>query len=241
MYAKEKFQLYSIQKGTGTPMVLLHGNGESSAYFSHQIDYFSRNYRVAAVDTRGHGKSPRGEGVFTLNRFVEDLKQFLDENGFRKIILLGFSDGGNIALLFALKYPEYLEKLILNGANLSPSGVRLSIQAPIVLGYALVSVVAFFDKKLIRKKEMLGLMVKEPHIRPEALRKLAVPTFVIAGTRDMIREKHTRRIQENIPGSRLCLLEGSHFIANENPEAFNRAVEMFLEGKTDPAEERRKK
>ncbi len=241
MYAKEKFQLYSIQKGTGTPMVLLHGNGESSAYFSHQIDYFSRNYRVAAVDTRGHGKSPRGEGVFTLNRFVEDLKQFLDENGFRKIILLGFSDGGNIALLFALKYPEYLEKLILNGANLSPSGVRLSIQAPIVLGYALVSVVAFFDKKLIRKKEMLGLMVKEPHIRPEALRKLAVPTLVIAGTRDMIREKHTRRIQENIPGSRLCLLEGSHFIANENPEAFNRAVEMFLEGKTDPAEERRKK
>lgn len=241
MYAKEKFQLYSIQKGTGTPMVLLHGNGESSAYFSHQIDYFSRNYRVAAVDTRGHGKSPRGEGVFTLNRFVEDLKQFLDENGFRKIILLGFSDGGNIALLFALKYPEYLEKLILNGANLSPSGVRLSIQAPIVLGYALVSVVAFFDKKLIRKKEMLGLMVKEPHIRPEALRKLAVPTLVIAGTRDMIREKHTRKIQENIPGSRLCLLEGSHFIANENPEAFNRAVEMFLEGKTDPAEERRKK
>ncbi len=241
MYAKEKFQLYSIQKGTGTPMVLLHGNGESSAYFSHQIDYFSRNYRVAAVDTRGHGKSPRGEGVFTLNRFVEDLKQFLDENGFRKIILLGFSDGGNIALLFALKYPEYLEKLILNGANLSPSGVRLSIQAPIVLGYALVSVVAFFDKKLIRKKEMLGLMVKEPHIRPEALRKLAVPTLVIAGTRDMIREKHTRRIQENIPGSRLCLLEGSHFIANENPEAFNRAVEMFLEGKPDPAEERRKK
>ena len=241
MYAKEKFQLYSIQKGTGTPMVLLHGNGESSAYFSHQIDYFSRNYRVAAVDTRGHGKSPRGEGVFTLNRFVEDLKQFLDENGFRKIILLGFSDGGNIALLFALKYPEYLEKLILNGANLSPSGVRLSIQAPIVLGYALVSVVAFFDKKLIRKKEMLGLMVKEPHIRPEALRKLAVPTLVIAGTRDMIREKHTRKIQETIPGSRLCLLEGSHFIANENPEAFNRAVEMFLEGKTDPAEERRKK
>ena len=172
---------------------------------------------------------------------MEDLKQFLDENGFRKIILLGFSDGGNIALLFALKYPEYLEKLILNGANLSPSGVRLSIQAPIVLGYALVSVVAFFDKKLIRKKEMLGLMVKEPHIRPEALRKLAVPTLVIAGTRDMIREKHTRKIQENIPGSRLCLLEGSHFIANENPEAFNRAVEMFLEGKTDPAEERRKK
>ena len=236
-------QLHYTESGTGTPLILLHGNGEDGSYFMRQTEYFSEKYRVIALDTRGHGKSPRGSEKipFTIRQFAEDLHDFMDERKIARAHILGFSDGGNIALVFALKYPEYLEKLILNGANLSPSGVRLSIQAPIVLGYALVSVVAFFDKKLIRKKEMLGLMVKEPHIRPEALRKLAVPTLVIAGTRDMIREKHTRRIQENIPGSRLCLLEGSHFIANENPEAFNRAVEMFLEGKTDPAEERRKK
>lgn len=63
---------------------------------------------------------PRGQGAFTLERFAEDLKEFLDRRGLRRIILLGFSDGGNIALIFALKYPGYVDRLILNGANLNP-------------------------------------------------------------------------------------------------------------------------
>ena len=73
-----EFQLYYTEQGQGTPFVLLHGNGESSDYFSHQIEHFSKTYRVIAVDTRGHGKSPRGDAPFTLAQFVEDLKQLLD-------------------------------------------------------------------------------------------------------------------------------------------------------------------
>ena len=53
-------QLHYREKGSGLPLILLHGNGENGNYFEHQIAYFSRNYRVIAVDTRGHGKSPRG-------------------------------------------------------------------------------------------------------------------------------------------------------------------------------------
>ncbi len=48
-----EFQLYYTEQGQGTPFVLLHGNGESSDYFSHQIEHFSKTYRVIAVDTRG--------------------------------------------------------------------------------------------------------------------------------------------------------------------------------------------
>ena len=79
---------------------------------------------MIAVDTRGHGRSPRGRGTFTLERFADDLKGFLDRRGLRRIILLGFSDGGNIALIFALKYPGYVDRLILNGANLNPFGMK---------------------------------------------------------------------------------------------------------------------
>mgnify|MGYP002264834782 CR=1 FL=1 len=49
---------FYIEKGRGFPLILLHGNGESCEYFSRQISYFKENYRVIAVDTRGHGKSP---------------------------------------------------------------------------------------------------------------------------------------------------------------------------------------
>ena len=102
-------QLHYIEQGQGRPLILLHGNGEDNSYFVHQIDYFSKDYRVIAIDTRGHGKSPRGEKPFTIKQFAEDLHDFMDEKGIEKAILLGFSDGGNIALEFALKYPERID------------------------------------------------------------------------------------------------------------------------------------
>ena len=54
-------------------------------------------------------------------------------------------------------------------------------------------------------------------------------TLVIAGTRDMIKEAHTRLIAESIPDARLVFVKGDHFIANRNPAEFNRAVLDFLQ------------
>lgn len=99
-------QLNYIEKGSGFPLLLLHGNGENLDYFAHQIEYFSKFYRVIAVDTRGHGKSPLGDAPFTIRQFAEDLFAFMDTLRLPKAHILGFSDGANTALTFALKYPE---------------------------------------------------------------------------------------------------------------------------------------
>ena len=98
-------RLCCVEAGEGFPLVLLHGNGEDHTYFKRQMGPFSQHFRVIAVDTRGHGESPRGTAPFTLEQFAEDLKEFLDGRSITRCHLLGFSDGGNIALLFALKYP----------------------------------------------------------------------------------------------------------------------------------------
>ena len=158
------FRLYYTEQGSGEALVLLHGNGEDGTYFSQQTAYFSQYFRVIAVDTRGHGKSPRGNAPFTLTQFAEDLKVFLDALNLRRVLLLGFSDGGNIALLFTLKYPQYVRKLILNGANLCPRGVRACVQVPICIGYGICSFFALFSGKAKANQELLRLMVKEPHI-----------------------------------------------------------------------------
>ena len=220
--------LQHIEQGSGEPLILLHGNGEDAGYFVHQMEPFSRHFRVIAVDTRGHGQTPRGEAPFTIRQFAEDLRFFMDTQGIVKASILGFSDGGNIAMVFALKYPERVDRLILNGANLDASGVKGSVQIPIEIGYRMASLFARRSPEARKKSELLGLMVNDPDVRPDELGRIQAPTLVIAGDRDMIKESHTRLIAARIPDARLEIIPGDHFIANKQPEAFNAAVLSFL-------------
>ena len=71
-------------------------------------------------------------------------------------------------------------------------------------------------------------MVTQPHIKPQELGKVTVPTLVIAGEKDMIREKHTRLIAASLPNSTLVILPGDHFVAQRNWEQFNPVVLEFL-------------
>lgn len=221
-------RLHYTENGTGKPFILLHGNGEDGNYFLNQTAYFSKSYRVITVDTRGHGKSPRGVKPFTIRQFAEDLKWLMDELSIEKADILGFSDGGNIALVFALRYPERVDRLILNGANLNSHGVKPQVQIPIIFGYKIASLFSGKSPEARKHAEMLGLMVNDPNIDVKELSHISAKTLVIAGTKDMIKGRHTRKIAENIPNSRLVLLNGNHFIAAQSPDAFNRIVEEFL-------------
>ncbi len=226
-------KLNYLEKGKGETLLLLHGNGEDHSYFKAQIAHFSQKYRVIAIDTRGHGGTKRGNAPFTLTQFAEDLRCFMDENHISSAHILGFSDGGNIALLFALKYPERVNKLILNGANLKPNGLKPLVLLPVVFGYRMATRFAQKNAKAKKKAELLSLMVNEPQIEEIDLRSLPMHTLVIVGTRDMIREKHSRAIAANIPRAELVLLKGDHFLAKKRPDAFNFSVSKFLEKESD--------
>ena len=216
-------QLHYTEHGSGEPLVLLHGNGEDSSYFEHQIAFFQDRYRVIAVDTRGHGKSPRGTAPLTLNQFADDLSAFMDELDIASAHILGFSDGANVAILFALAHPTRVKSLVLNGGNLFPEGLTEQTRREIDEEYE--QAVATNDEDQL---ELLRLMIDEPHIDPVQLSGLNMPTLVVAGTDDMIEEAHTRLIAESIPNAQLTLIEGTHFIAFENPDAFNHVVSEFL-------------
>ena len=222
------FSLNFTEKGYGAPLILLHGNGESSGYFVNQIDRFANEYRVIAVDTRGHGASPRGNKPFTLETFADDLKNLLDSLNIEKANILGFSDGGNITVIFALKYPERVASLVLNGANLFPSGLKSSFLIPVKVLFAVFSLLSHFSRRAKRRSELLYLMAKQPNIQPERLSGIKCPVLVIAGTQDVIKEKHTKLIAASLPDSSLCFLKGGHSIAKTNSVEFNSAVEKFL-------------
>ena len=220
---------YFLEKGDGEPLILLHGNGENCEYFKGQIDVFSKRYHVYAIDTRGHGKTLRGDKPFTIRQFAEDLKGFMDCHQIEKAHLLGFSDGGNIAMIFAMKYPDRVDRLILNGANLNPKGVKKSVQLPIEIGFKMANKFSKKSESARANAEMLGLMVNDPNVEPEELSNIHAKTLVIAGTNDMIMDKHTCLIAKSIPNSQLVIIKGNHFIANKKPEEFNKAVLDFLQ------------
>ncbi len=219
---------YFLEKGQGEALLLLHGNGEDSSYFSAQIETFSREFHVFAADTRGHGKTPRGNAPFSIRQFADDLACFMDEHEIGKAHILGFSDGANTAMCFALKYPDKVLSLILNGGNLSPSGVKRRYQIPIELGYQIASQAAKKSEQAEKNAELLGLMVNDPDLTPQELSAIQIPTLVIAGTHDMIREAHTRLIAASIPGAQLSILPGNHFLAAKKPDLFNQTVLTFL-------------
>lgn len=221
--------LHYQEKGKGTPFILLHGNGEDGTYFHNQMEFFSGRYRMLAVDTRGHGKSPRGTAPFTIEQFAEDLNEWMTELDIAKAIVLGFSDGANIAMRFALRHADKIDALILNGGNLDPRGVKRTVQIPIEIGYRTAKIFAGKSEEARHNMELLGLMVNEPHIKSDELHSIQVPTLVLAGTKDMIKKAHTEKIAENIPNAKLSIIPGDHFIANKEPDKFNKEVELFLQ------------
>lgn len=221
-------KLHYTDHGEGEVLILLHGNSEENGIFVHQIEYFSKKYRVIAIDTRGHGKSPRGTKPFTIRQFAEDLHKFMDEHGIRRAHILGFSDGGNIALIFAIKYPSYVDKLILNGANLFEEGIVEEAQIAIKKDYKDACEKAKSDKNMIKEVEMLGLMVNDPNIDPEELVNVQAKTLVLTGDDDLIKGEHSELIADKIPDGRWVSIPGDHWIANKYWKDFNRVVDSFL-------------
>ena len=182
--------LYYEVYGEGTPIILVHGNSETHQIFDVLIDKLKDNYKVYAVDSRCHGKSEDTEEI-SYNLMAEDMIEFIRNLKINKPIFYGFSDGGIIGLLIAIKEPKLLSKLIISGANLNPNEVPKSM-------LILAKIVYFFTRNKILK-----MMIQEPNITIQDLGKIEIPTYVLAGEKDIIKEEHTRLIADNIKNSTL--------------------------------------
>lgn len=224
-------KIHCYESGSGEPVVLLHGNGEDSGYWENQRPVLLRaGYRVIAMDSRGHGQSEAGWQGLSFALFAEDLRTVLDALGVERAHIIGFSDGGNLALKFALMYPRYVDRLVLNGANIEMlGGVSPSIQLPL---YPIVGALALAGRvsaEAKHKHDVLALMTKDYGVTWDGLRTIEAPALVIVGEHDMIRDAHSRRIAETLKDGTFCRIDGAgHFCAAEAPARFNLSVLRFL-------------
>ncbi len=239
--------------GAGTPIILLHGWALDRRIWRPQIEYLSRRFLVVAVDRRGFGRSTAAPD---LTREVDDLLAVRRTLGLERMILAGMSQGGRVALHFALAHPERLLGLVLQGAPLdgfkpepwredaiplaSYAGLvregRLDAMKSLWRGHALMrlsSEPARADvERILADYEARDLLAAcEVEMRPIAgeLESIYAPTLVVTGENDTPwRHLVADAIAYGVPRSRREIVPGGDHLCNVTQAArFNALVEGF--------------
>jgi len=219
--------LYYEIYGEGEPLVMIHGNEGSFACFYHQVDEFSKYFKIILVDCRGRGNSTYQNGVeLTFDLLVEDMNLFLEKLNLKKISILGWSDGGIIGLLFSIKHPEKVNKLVALGANIFPEG-HIYYDDMVKKATDLESKNKSDENDLLI--DLNNLDLKYPNLKFSDLNIIMSKTLIVAGDHDEIKNVHTVQIFESIPNAQLAILpDTSHYALIENSKLFNEIVLCFL-------------
>src|SRR6185312_2778280 len=228
--ATRGIRLYYETYGRGAPLLLLHINGGSINIFSNQIPYFSKHYRVIAVDSRAHGKSVDAGDSLTFEMMADDFNALLDSLHLDSCYVIGWSDGGIEGLMLAIHHPDKVKKLAVTGANLSPD---TSAVDPFVYNWAIN-----YNKQLAaqplndtvkQQRKLARLLSYEPHISLEQLHTIKCPALIIGGDHDVLLPKHTMLIADNIPKSYLWIIPNSgHSTPIFKKDQFNAVVDDFF-------------
>ncbi|HTE01871.1 MAG TPA: alpha/beta hydrolase [Mucilaginibacter sp.] len=230
-YDVRGIKMYTETYGTGKPLLLIHGNGGSIRDFTSTIPYFSKKYKVIAVDSRAHGKTVDSKDSLSFEMMADDFAGLLDKMHIKSAYVIGWSDGGINALVMAMRHPKKVIKLASTGANLTPdsSALRPSLWKDMVRQYEA-------DKNKPRKTakekndwKIFMLDYVQPNIPFAALKAIKCPSLIICGDHDLIPIEHTTKIYQAIPQAYLWVVPNSgHGTLIEHKDDFNKVVSEFF-------------
>jgi len=224
-------KLYYEIYGEGEPLMLLHGAGQSISAFIKQVDFFAKDYKVIALDSRGRGNSTDTQDELTYINQAKDVSLFMDALNLKSASIIGWSDGGIIGLILAMQEPEKVNKLVAFGANINADGLfdeRLEYHKKNLKKYKEEE---NYDPKSINIK-ILKQLINYPKLEFSDLKTITAPTLIMAGDHDVIKDIHTVKIYQAISNAYLAIFPGeTHWMPQANSELFNETVSKFLSKK----------
>lgn len=232
-------RMYVETEGQGPPLLLLHGGAGNGMQFEKQRAEFARTHRLFIPDCRAQGRSTDRPGPLTFHDMAEDMVVLLDSLGVRRVDIMGWSDGGIIALDLAIHHPGRVAHVVTFGANFSPDGLQAADQAwnrtatadsfgtGMREGWtALNPEPAHYEQAMNKILEMWRTL---PRFTRAELGRIRARVLVCAGEHDVIRAEHTAALAGAIRGAETWIVPGaSHSAMLERPDLVNPRVLAFL-------------
>ncbi len=224
-------KIYTEQYGSGKPLLLIHGNGGSISSMAGIIPYFSQQYKVIAVDSRAQGKTTDISDSLSFEMMADDEAALLDQMHIDSAYVIGWSDGGIIALELAMRHPSKVIKLASTGANIWPDSTAIlpSLWKEEKKYYDDNQSKIWTNAKEKNDWKLFKLDWDQPNISLSALHSILCPSMIISGDHDLINLEHTVKIYQNIPNAYLWILPNSgHGTLIEHTDEFCRKVNEFF-------------
>ncbi|MEY2451063.1 MAG: hypothetical protein QOD92_637 [Acidimicrobiaceae bacterium] len=234
---------YFTADGKGAPLVLLHGGLSDSSAWMLQFPALTTCFRWYAFDRRGHGQTRDTDEPFHYEDMALETISFIERAVGEPAHLVGWSDGGIVALLVSMRRPDLVRRQVLIGANFHHDGLLPGFdtgddpEAPdLLMIRSMYNAIALDPARWpVFYEKSMAMWRSEPTMTVDDLRGVTVPTLVLVGDDDCIHHSHTVELFENIPEAQLAVVPGtSHMLQIEKPALVNQLIIEFLDTDEPP-------
>ena len=228
-------QIWSVKwQKNGEPVVLLHGGLSHTAKWEKKIlPAVAATHEPFAYDRTAHGYTKVRPGYMHFDFQVKELVAFIKTVIKKPVHIIGWSDGGNIGLLAAIKRPDLIKSLVGIGMNYTyDAGLSFDLNTVEASEEEIANFVKMTkqDPKLLLeiKQKAFKVWASEPKLKLAKLKKIKCPVLVLAGDDEPFNSKMTFEMYEAIPNGRLAVIPGaSHAVVNEKTKLMQEVIKDF--------------
>jgi pimeloyl-ACP methyl ester carboxylesterase len=195
------------EHAAGPALILLHGNSESKGiFFEYQTVYF-KTFRTIAIDSRGHGETISNDTQYSISQYSEDVIGLCRTMGITQAFVIGYSDGGNIALFLAKKEPGIFKKIVTISPNYLASGTTDGMLRFLKATASILRILARFGLPTKKAIMRFDLMLNDIGITAEELGSIKTSLRILYAEKDLIKEDHIKAMGKLIPGATIKKIE----------------------------------
>jgi pimeloyl-ACP methyl ester carboxylesterase len=228
--------IHYFSYGQGPVVLLLHGGLSNRLSWFSQLPWLvASGRRVVLLDTRGHGHSGLGGGELTYRLLASDSIKVLDRLNIRRADVVGWSDGGNTALMLGRYWPQRVRRLVVISANFNPSGLTPEArQAASEQSRGLAHWISRWwtgaeDRTVELEARIKRMWQTRPNLRPADLQQIVAPTLVIVGEMDDVSIAHARQLAQLLSKGSLAVIPGGHATPVTQSRRVDKLLADFLE------------